>query len=365
MNFEYQSDDQIEADLYRDVRTELDVLPRILARLREVETRKIHSKHRFSSLEEYAVKKLGYTEDEAARRISAMRLLKELPQLEKKVEEGKLKLTHLVRARTVFRKEAKANRARTKEQKLSLLERLENTTLRQADKTLELEAFVDISKPKNELSLDQFDGRVRADLARLLELRGGRTLHDLIGELAALGLEKWDPVRKAERAKARAQIKPSSEVTDQTRSNDDTVQPAAPRANEKREPPRREHLHATKRHAVYLNGRGRCQNCGSGRNCQVDHIIPIARGGTDDLENLRLLCRSCNLRHAIDSFGFEKMRKHLKSPSADYRVAEARLGDPLAASLDEQADAPATISSWASHRRLRSRTARLRSRAHH
>ena len=28
----------------------------------------------------------------------------------------------------------------------------------------------------------------------------------------------------------------------------------------------------------------------------VDHIIPRRRGGTDDLENLQILCRACNSR---------------------------------------------------------------------
>lgn len=40
---------------------------------------------------------------------------------------------------------------------------------------------------------------------------------------------------------------------------------------------------------------------GKKRNYQVDHIMPLARGGTHDRTNLQLLCRKCNLaKHARD-----------------------------------------------------------------
>jgi hypothetical protein len=32
------------------------------------------------------------------------------------------------------------------------------------------------------------------------------------------------------------------------------------------------------------------------RPFEVEHIIPVCRGGSDDLQNLALACRSCNLR---------------------------------------------------------------------
>ena len=38
----------------------------------------------------------------------------------------------------------------------------------------------------------------------------------------------------------------------------------------------------------------RCQLCGRPAN-EVDHIIPLADGGSDVEGNLRALCRACNL----------------------------------------------------------------------
>ena len=39
-----------------------------------------------------------------------------------------------------------------------------------------------------------------------------------------------------------------------------------------------------------------CGDCGTVDDLTVDHIIPIAHGGTNDLENLQVLCNSCNCR---------------------------------------------------------------------
>ncbi|MHB8188944.1 MAG: HNH endonuclease [Ferrimicrobium sp.] len=37
-----------------------------------------------------------------------------------------------------------------------------------------------------------------------------------------------------------------------------------------------------------------CERCGSESDLTVDHIIPLARGGSHDIDNLQTLCRSCN-----------------------------------------------------------------------
>lgn len=38
----------------------------------------------------------------------------------------------------------------------------------------------------------------------------------------------------------------------------------------------------------------KCIACGSTENIRPDHVIPIAWGGTNDLENLQPLCHDCN-----------------------------------------------------------------------
>jgi hypothetical protein len=65
----------------------------ILWHLREIESRRLYAERGYSSLHTYCVQELKYSDGAAHRRISAMRLLKDLPEVEEKIQSGALSLS--------------------------------------------------------------------------------------------------------------------------------------------------------------------------------------------------------------------------------------------------------------------------------
>ena len=57
------------------------------------------------------------------------------------------------------------------------------------------------------------------------------------------------------------------------------------------------------KHQVWMRDKGACTCCGGKRNLHYDHVIPVALGGLATVDNLRLLCFSCNARARINVFG--------------------------------------------------------------
>jgi len=42
-----------------------------------------------------------------------------------------------------------------------------------------------------------------------------------------------------------------------------------------------------------------CRKCGKIDNLSIDHIKPLSRDGTNDLENLQILCKQCNSKKGV------------------------------------------------------------------
>jgi len=58
----------------------------------------------------------------------------------------------------------------------------------------------------------------------------------------------------------------------------------------------REHIPERIRNEVWRRDGGKCVECGSTFNLEYDHVIPIAKGGSNTARNLRILCEPCNRR---------------------------------------------------------------------
>ena len=59
------------------------------------------------------------------------------------------------------------------------------------------------------------------------------------------------------------------------------------------------------RHEVFKRDGYRCRECGASKDdtsLEIDHIVPVAKGGTNDIDNLQTLCRECNSMKHIDEW---------------------------------------------------------------
>ena len=59
------------------------------------------------------------------------------------------------------------------------------------------------------------------------------------------------------------------------------------------------------RQYIYQRDNYQCQNCGQTQTetiLNIDHIIPLAKGGSNDMSNLQTLCQTCNQnkKHHLD-----------------------------------------------------------------
>lgn len=274
------------------VKQEREILSQILHHFREIERRRLYSHLKYGSLYEYATKELGYSEDQAYRRIQAMRLLRDLPEIEEKINDGSLSLTHLGMAQSLLKREEKlGKRAFSKAEKIELLQSLEKTSKREAEKiTISLsstpppaiEKVRVVSNEKVEIKFttdETFLGKVQKLKGLIAHKHPNIELAELFNLLCNLGLEKWDKSLSA----------PARDKLQQERTQSQ----------------------AQMKRVVWQKARGTCEICNSSYALEIDHIKPKSLGGKDVPQNLRLLCRSCNQRAAIEKLGTVKMETYL------------------------------------------------------
>ncbi|MFN7728798.1 MAG: HNH endonuclease [Bdellovibrio sp.] len=294
MNLEVESDSKLILETEKLVRDERELLTLILRRFREIERRRLYSSLGYGSLFECAVKKFGYSEDQAYRRIAAMRLLRELPQMEARLESGEISLSHLGIAQSLFRQEQRLCNQFTSTKKMEVIDKMAGKPMREAQRLAHSYSSSQPSTRTDQVSVWSVDRtEIRFVAPREVEkkiamLRGYLahkrphwSLGHLFDRLCDLGLKEWAPSASRQSLKQRL--------------SENSVR--------------------VSRRELFLRAQNKCEKCSSTFALEVDHIQPRALGGTSEPANLRVLCRSCNQRAAVQVFGVKKMEKFLEGTS--------------------------------------------------
>ena len=262
------------------------------------------------------------------RRLNSARRLNEDPTIAPKIESGELNITNLAKAQSVIRAEEK----RIGEKlgtvaKAAIVGLVESKSSREAEVALVNhfpEAMKMNARPESIRPVGDGEFQVQVTLnqkqmeklTRVRELAShsncGATLADLIEVIADEFLKRKDPLLREVRPRAAAGL-------------ENLAQCASGAGSEKAggnglkngiritrsRPSSRKPIKPSIRNLVFKRGKGMCKyidknsgrRCGSRYLAEIDHILPVARGGSNEPENLRTLCKVHNGLMARKIFG--------------------------------------------------------------
>ena len=264
----------------------------LLVDLLDVEERRIHLRAACSSMQEFCKQHFGMSPSQAWRRSTAARLVRRIPVLLEYVRRDEIDLSTLLLLRHFIDEQnaeelIRATRCKTKRQIERILESREPRSGRtgrsdrmkragQAD-VGELEAVSD--------DLYLLEAAV-PNKTRILIERARHLSNDSTADLihrAFEGLVDGLEAKEAKNAAARSKRQAPANPTRVSRALE---------------------------YKVFVRDGFQCTftsaqgvRCRATRYLEADHILPRAKGGTDDLHNLRCVCHAHNQHHAELAFG--------------------------------------------------------------
>jgi hypothetical protein len=296
----------------------------LIEHLAEIDARKLFAKEGYSSLWEYCTLALGLSEGAAMRRIQAMRLSREIPEAREAISDGKLSLSNASQLQSFFQLEKKIGKSHSKEYKKELIQALEGMSQKQAQRKLcEISPqSVNISETIKPISVDQNEVKLilNSELLEKLTYLKDRMAHQLrsgqISELIELLVdEKIKIIEKKMSPRVekdfKGEIKPEGEMESKKKEPNSTA--AAEVENQKKPVGRQKISIKTQRELTQRSG-DQCEyvassgkRCNSRHRIEIEHKIPVAHGGSNELSNLMHLCRGHNNYQATLQFGREFM----------------------------------------------------------
>ncbi|MBS1969676.1 MAG: HNH endonuclease [Bdellovibrionales bacterium] len=320
MNLKNATDSEILSGLEKLTKSERKITHLILWHILEVEGRKLFLQAGYNSVYKYLTRHLGYSESAAYDRMQAARLLRQVPTVATKTESGTITLTQMVKVQQSLYHEKKVGNTVTKEEARELIEKVESKTTFETEKILACElnqapkTYQKIKPQQDDsvrlelnLTAQQYEDLKKAQ-SLLSHIITDNNLAEAIAYLAQNFIQKKEGRPKAAADKESAPAELAKHNSREEKKSDSSTQSfglmplKVPVSKEKRK-----YIAASVRRAVYAKAKNCCeyihpqngQRCGSKYQLQVDHIRPLAKGGSEDISNLRILCGVHNRAEAL------------------------------------------------------------------
>ncbi len=323
MNLKELSDEDLTARLHLLVRAEAESLADVLETLSEFDRRELYQRHSEPSLFTYCVGALGYSEGAAAKRIAVARLSRRLPGLLDVVRAKRIHLAglhllapHLNAAN--FEELVAEAKGKSKREIELLVARFSPGSKAHKDVIRSLAPVVPVrDEPRD--ALLEFSSALTATSEGSLHLdtaassAGPRApaesriaFNASAAFVAKLGKAKALLRHKHPTGRLEAVFE---EALDAFLAEKDPLRPLGRTSRTARSHARR--IPRVVRYKVWKRDGGRCafvslegERCRAQDFLEFDHVKPWALGGrSDDLDNIRLLCRAHNRSAARKTFG--------------------------------------------------------------
>jgi len=320
-------DDQaLLAELPRLARSERAATVALVARLAELDARRLYLAAGFSSLFAYCTTVLKLSEGEAYNRIEAARAAARRPELLNRLRDGSLSLTTLrlvaphISDDDTQLLEAAAGKSRRQVAELVLAKRPEQPAISSLRKLPHLESRRAEPTAPLPASRRPVVAPVSADQYRIT-ITANREMRDelcRVQDLLRHQIPDGDPGKILARA--------LSLLREQLEKN--KLGAATPKHKSRRTRPGSRHVPAHVRRAVWKRDGGRCgfvakdgRRCAERGGLEFHHIDPYVLGGEATLRNISLRCRAHNAYEAVAWFGVGSAARSGTSSAPD-RTAE-------------------------------------------
>ncbi len=258
-------------------------LVQILEHLQIVYDTRLYAKMGYGSIIKYLIKEHGYSESAAYRRMQALKLVKEIPEVKNLVKKGNLHLSGITTLQVMMKGEDRAS-------KIDVISKIQNKT----NSEIQSEIF----KLVPSASLPNENKRKISETETRLSINLSQKVMDKLEKLKAQ-TKCYDTSLVIEKALDIALS--STDVTKtKTIKSYGSTNPRTIPAKIKKE--------------ILVRANHKCEfpGCESIHYLEFDHIKLVSQGGTNEKKNIWLLCKNHNQFYAINRLGITQMKSYFK-----------------------------------------------------